>query len=209
MGAARHRVAADLRRLRLPAGLPDRAVRPRRQDRHPLRGHHRDPGPGLLLPQDRQGPGPGARPPGAARSRRSSRARPATAGSRSSASCSATALEDAQAIVGAHDQRPDGADASAEGGDVRNIYKVGLEHHPPADGARRRRLRLAAAARRPRSRWTQARRASVGARTRRSTRARSPPRSSSPSQTCRSSPPSARSPRPPTSSLMDLDEAAF
>ena len=67
---------------------PHRAVRPRRQDRHPLRGHHRDPGPGLLLPQDRQGPGHGARPPGRARSRRSSTARPATAGSRSSASCS-------------------------------------------------------------------------------------------------------------------------
>ena len=62
VGAAGHRVAADLRRLRLPAGLPDRAVRPRRQDRHPLRGHDRDPGPGLLLPQDhpRQGPGAGA-----------------------------------------------------------------------------------------------------------------------------------------------------
>jgi hypothetical protein len=43
---------ADPRRLGLPAGLPDRAVHPRRQDRHPLRGHHRDPGPGLLLPQD-------------------------------------------------------------------------------------------------------------------------------------------------------------
>ena len=37
-------VAADLRRLRLPAGLPDRAVHPGRQDRHPLRGHHGDPG---------------------------------------------------------------------------------------------------------------------------------------------------------------------
>ena len=59
-GAARHRVAADLRRVRLPAGLPDRAVRPRRQDRHALRGHHRDPGPGLLLPQDRARQGPGA-----------------------------------------------------------------------------------------------------------------------------------------------------
>ena len=64
VGAARHRVAADVRRLGLPAGLPHRAVRPRRQDRHPLRGHDRDPGPGLLLPQDRQGPGQGAGPPG-------------------------------------------------------------------------------------------------------------------------------------------------
>ena len=50
-------VAADLRRLRLPPGVPDRAVHPGRQDRHPLRGHHRDPGPGLLLPQDRPRPG--------------------------------------------------------------------------------------------------------------------------------------------------------
>ena len=49
-------LAADLRRLGLPAGLPDRAVHPRRQDRHPVRGHHGDPGPGLLLPQD--GPRP-------------------------------------------------------------------------------------------------------------------------------------------------------
>lgn len=53
-------VAPDLRRLRVPAGVPDRAVHPRRQDRHPLRGHHRDPGPGLLLPEDR--PQPGRRP---------------------------------------------------------------------------------------------------------------------------------------------------
>ena len=60
LGAAGHRVAADLRRLRVPGRLPAGAVRPRRQDRHPLRGHHRDPGPGPVLPQDRQGPGPGA-----------------------------------------------------------------------------------------------------------------------------------------------------
>ena len=53
-------VAADLRRLRLPAGVPDRAVHPGRQDRHPVRGHHGDPGAGLLLPQDRPRPGPGA-----------------------------------------------------------------------------------------------------------------------------------------------------
>ena len=53
--AAHRRVAADPRRLGLPAGLPDRAVHPRLQDRHPLRGHHGDPGPGLLLPEDRQG----------------------------------------------------------------------------------------------------------------------------------------------------------
>ncbi len=71
----------------LPAGVPDRAVRPRRQDRHPLRGHDCDPGPGLLLPQDRQGPGPRPGSPGQARSRPSSRARPATGASRWSAGC--------------------------------------------------------------------------------------------------------------------------
>ena len=60
--AARLAVAADLRRLRLPAGLPDRAVHPGRQDRHPLRGHDRDPGHGPVLPQDRPRPGRGARP---------------------------------------------------------------------------------------------------------------------------------------------------
>ena len=85
LGAAGHRVAADVRRLGLPAGVPHRAVRPRRQDRHALRGHHRDPGPGLLLPQDRQGPGPGAGPPGerdpVVRHRRG-RQRPAEGGAR-------------------------------------------------------------------------------------------------------------------------------
>ena len=57
------REPADLRWFRLPAGLPDRAVHPRRQDRLALRGHHRHPGAGLLLPQDRprQGCGAGAR----------------------------------------------------------------------------------------------------------------------------------------------------
>ena len=71
----------------LPAGVPDRAVRPRRQDRHPLRGHHRDPGPGLLLPQDRQGPGPARWATWPRRSRASSPPRPATVGSRSSGRC--------------------------------------------------------------------------------------------------------------------------
>ena len=47
------RVVADVRRIGVPAGLSDRAVHPRRQDRQPLRGHDRNPGPGLLLPQDR------------------------------------------------------------------------------------------------------------------------------------------------------------
>jgi hypothetical protein len=45
---------------RVPAGLSDRAVHPRRKDRQPLRGHHRDSGAGLLLPQDRPRPGGGA-----------------------------------------------------------------------------------------------------------------------------------------------------
>ena len=54
------RIAADPRWFGLPAGLPDRAVHPRRQDRLPLRRHHRDPGAGLLLPQDRPRPGRGA-----------------------------------------------------------------------------------------------------------------------------------------------------
>ena len=57
------REPADLRWFGLPAGLPDRAVHPRRQDRLALRGHHGHPGAGLLLPQDRprQGCGAGAR----------------------------------------------------------------------------------------------------------------------------------------------------
>ena len=63
------RVAADVRRIGVPAGLPDRAVHPRRQDRLPVRGHDRDSGAGLLLPQDRPRPGRGA----AARRRRRSR----------------------------------------------------------------------------------------------------------------------------------------
>ena len=57
------RIAADPGRLGLPAGLPDRAVHPRREDRLAVRGHHGDPGAGLLLPQDRPGQrsGPHAR----------------------------------------------------------------------------------------------------------------------------------------------------
>ena len=47
------RVAANSGRFGVPAGLPDRAVHPRREDRLALRGHHRDPGAGLLLPKDR------------------------------------------------------------------------------------------------------------------------------------------------------------
>ena len=54
------RVTADPGRIGVPAGLSDRAVHPRRQDRQPLRGHHRDSGAGLLLPQDRPRSGGGA-----------------------------------------------------------------------------------------------------------------------------------------------------
>ncbi len=73
-----HREPADLRWIGLLAGLPDRAVHPRRQDRLALRGHHGHPGAGLLLPEDRprQGCGAGPRRPG--RSRSSSRTSPAT-----------------------------------------------------------------------------------------------------------------------------------
>ncbi len=58
VGAARNGVAADFRWLRLPHRLSDRAIRARCQDRHALRGHDSDPGPGSVLPQDRQGSGP-------------------------------------------------------------------------------------------------------------------------------------------------------
>ena len=45
----------------LPAGLPDRAVHPRREDRFALRGDDRDPVAGPAVPQDRPGPRAGAR----------------------------------------------------------------------------------------------------------------------------------------------------
>ena len=75
-----HREPADLRWFRLPAGLPDRAVHPRRQDRLALRGHHGHPGAGLLLPQDRPRQGCRRWRTWPDRSRRSSRTRQATAG---------------------------------------------------------------------------------------------------------------------------------
>ena len=68
-------VPAGVRRVRLHPGLPDRAVHPGRQDRHPVRGHHGDPGAGLLLPQDRQGQRGGAGRRRRRRSPRSSRPR--------------------------------------------------------------------------------------------------------------------------------------
>ena len=57
---AAHPVTADPRWFRLPAGLPHRAVHPRLEDRLAVRGHHRHPVDGLLLPQDRPRQGQGA-----------------------------------------------------------------------------------------------------------------------------------------------------
>ena len=97
-----HRIAADVRRVGVSAGLSDRAVHPRRQDRLAVRGHHRDPGAGLLLPQDR--PRPGRRPATwSARSRlpRQRRGPARTGGGRA---LLATALADVQAMV-AGDER--------------------------------------------------------------------------------------------------------
>ena len=108
----------------------------------------------------------------------------------------AKALEDANAIVGHMINDLMSADASAEGGDIRNIYKVGLNTTRLLMVLGDVVCALAAAAPgRGRAGEAGRRRA---ARTRRSTRARSPPRSSSPSTTCRRSPPSGRSPSPPT-----------
>ena len=60
------------------------------------------------------------------RSRPSSRAKRATAGSRSSAACWPPRWRTPRPIVGHMIDDLMSADASAEGGDVRNIYKVGL-----------------------------------------------------------------------------------
>ena len=73
-------VAAGLRRLRLPAGLPDRAIPAGREDRHPVRGDHLDPGPRPVLPQDRPGQGDGADRAGHRDRHVRRRARPATVG---------------------------------------------------------------------------------------------------------------------------------
>ena len=107
-----------------------------------------------------------------------------------------TALEDANAIVGAMINDLMSADASAEGGDVRNIYKVGLNTS-----------RLLMALGDVVCAWLLLREADVALtkparrqppRTRRSTRARSPRRSSSPRTCCPAWPPSGRSPSRPT-----------
>ena len=79
-----HALAADARRLRVPAGLPDRAVHQGREDRLPVRGHHRHPVARLLLPQDRPRPGRDRHARCSRRSRPSPRPTTATAGSRPS-----------------------------------------------------------------------------------------------------------------------------
>src|SRR5487761_1440423 len=76
---AAHAVPADARRLRVSAGLPHRAVHQGRQDRQPVRGHHRDPGHGPVLPEDREG----QRRRAAAAARRDQRVRGVCLGQRS------------------------------------------------------------------------------------------------------------------------------
>ena len=199
VGAAGHRVAADLRRLRLPPGVPGRAVRPGRQDRHPLRGHDRDPGPGLLLPQDRQGPGPRARAPGEGDRvlhRQRGRQRPP----QGRAGVARHRARGRQRDRRPHDQRPDVRGPVL--GDRRDPQHLQgrAQHDPPADGCSATSSAAGCCSARRRSRWRSwaARPARSRPRTRRSTRARSRPRSSSRSTTCPGSAPSARSPRPPT-----------
>ena len=125
VGAARHREPADLRRLRVPVRLPGRAVRPRRQDRHPVRGDDGDPGPRLLLPQDRPRQGPGARlrvraDPGVRQGGR--RLRRAAA----ERDLLARAVDDVQGIVGTMVGALDAADPrSGADADPRNVYLVG------------------------------------------------------------------------------------
>ncbi len=184
-------VAADLRWLRLPPGVPDRAVHPGLQDRHPLRGHHRDPGPGLLLPEDRPRPGPG--PDRALRRdqevpRRRRRRRGAGAGPRRTGQ--------GRRRPGGHRRRH--ADRPRGDREGRQVHLQGRpEHHPPAAGLRRRRHRLPPAQGRGGGRtrsWPAPPR-----RTSPSTPARSPRRSSSPTTSCRASPSSAVWPSPSTS----------
>ena len=108
----------------------------------------------------------------------------------------AKALDDVQRHGRPHDQRPDVGRRVGRGRRAAQHLQGGPQHQPPADGARRRGLRLAAAA--PGRGRAREARAATRARTRPSTRARSPPRSSSRRPTCRGSAPSSPSPRPPT-----------
>ena len=176
-------------------GLPDRAVRPRLQDRHALRRHHGDPGHGLLLPQDRAQQGPGARRASPARSPPSSRPRPATAASRTSAA----ARQGSRGRAG--DRRPAdrtlmSSDPRAEGGESGQHLQGRPQHDPAADGARRRGVRLSAAP--PGRVALAALSGEVSAKDRPSTKGRSRRHSSSPATCSRRSPPSAPSPRRPT-----------
>ena len=180
------RVAADLRRFGLPAGLSDRAVHPRRQDRLAVRGHHGDPGAGLLLPQDRPRPGrrararrradPGVprRRVGAARTRRLPRAAGHRAGRR--------------AGDGRHHDRLSDCLATELPRPVPGGPGLGLV---PA-GRRRPLHRMDAAAAAPRSPWTHSTASPPNA-TARSTAGRSPRQGSSPRTCCRGSVPNARS----------------
>ena len=192
-------------------GLPGRAVRAGRQDRHALRGHHGDPGDGLLLPQDRPGPGRGDRPPGACRSRSSSRAW-ATGGASwpRSASCSARRWTTSRRILGTMVGSVMASSDPRRGRRTRNLYKVGQNT-----------TRLLLAAGDLVVGWLLLRQAEVaqaGARRRGDAsatgprllhRARWPRPGSSPAPCSPGSPPSGRSPRAPTTSLMDLPEDAF
>ena len=91
--------------------------------------------------------GQGARLPGRARSRVPRQPRRGNGRLKVERDLLATALEDAQAIVGAMINDLMCADASAEGGDITQHLQGRAQHLPPADGARRRGLRVAAAAR--------------------------------------------------------------
>jgi hypothetical protein len=125
LGAARHRVAADAGRLRLPPGVPDRAVRPRRQDRHPLRGHDAIQGQDFffrkIVKDQAQALGHLAGEIEAFVTSEAGNGR-----LKVERALLATALEDGQAMVGDMITTLMSADESAEGGDIRNIYKVGL-----------------------------------------------------------------------------------
>ena len=120
--AARPRVAADLRRLRLPAGLPARAVRPGRQDRHPVRGHHRDPEPRPDLPQDREGPGSGAGRRWPTEMQAFIESEAGNGQLKEERLALGKALGELQAILGTQM----GWLAAVQGGDTRELYKVGL-----------------------------------------------------------------------------------
>ena len=150
VGAARHRVAADLRRLRLPAGVPassSTSATPRStpSTRAPPRSRART---SSSARSSRTRPRRWATSP--ARSTPSSRARPATVASRSSASCWRSRLEDAPGAGRPDDQHPDERRRVGRGRRHPQHLQGRAEHLPPADGARRRRLRAGCCSRAPR-----------------------------------------------------------